>query len=162
MPRVGKNSVLLHLFRSLPPPAGLNGNHLLERFLANRDEVAFAALVQKLGRMVMGVCHRVLGNVHDSDDVFQAVFFFLARRAKSVVRREALGSWLYTVAHRTALQTRSMRDRRRKREVQMADLPEPEMRLEEPRDWQPLLDRELSQLSLVEASIRLPNRCGFS
>ncbi|MFL5242264.1 MAG: sigma-70 family RNA polymerase sigma factor [Gemmataceae bacterium] len=146
MPKVGMNSVLIHLFRSLPPPADLNDNHLLERFLANRDEAAFAGLVQRHGRMVMGVCHRILGNVHDSDDVFQAVFFVLARRAKSVVRREALGSWLYMVAYRTALQARSMRDRRRKREVHMADLPEPEMRMEEPRDWQSLLDRELCLL----------------
>jgi RNA polymerase sigma factor (sigma-70 family) len=132
--------------RALPPPAGLSDSHLLERFLANQDEAAFAALVQSHGRMVMGVCHRVLGNLHDADDVFQAVFFFLARRAHSVIRREALGSWLYTVAYRAALQARSMRDRRRKREVQMADLPEPKMRVDESRDWQPLLDRELSRL----------------
>jgi predicted DNA-binding protein (UPF0251 family) len=39
-----------------------------------------------------------------------------------------------------------MRDRRRKREVHMADLPEPEMRLNDSSDWQPLLDRELDGL----------------
>jgi DNA-directed RNA polymerase specialized sigma24 family protein len=55
----------------------------------------------------MGVCNRVLGNIHDCDDVFQAVFFILARKAKSVVKQETLASWLYTVAHRAALEARS-------------------------------------------------------
>jgi RNA polymerase sigma factor (sigma-70 family) len=87
-----------------------------------------------------------LGNVHDADDVFQAVFFFLARRARSVLKREALGSWLYTVAYRTALEARTAKSRRQKREVHMADLPHPGVKPEETRDWLPLLDRELSLL----------------
>jgi hypothetical protein len=65
MPKVGMNKVLVHLCRSLPPPDGLCDNHLLERFLANRDETAFAGIVQNHGRMVLGVCHRVLGKTHE-------------------------------------------------------------------------------------------------
>src|SRR5262245_60314303 len=140
MPAMGLNEVLDHLRRSLPPPADLTDSHLLERFLANRDETAFAALVHRHGRLVLGVCRRVLGNVHDCDDVFHAVFFYLAMRAKSVIKREALGSWLYTVAYRTALEARAVKKRRQKREVHMADLPHPEVKPEYARDWQPLLD----------------------
>ena len=41
--------------------AGLSDYQLLERFLADRDEaseLAFTALVQRHGRMVLGVCRR--------------------------------------------------------------------------------------------------------
>src|SRR5258708_5257537 len=148
MPSAGINKILDHLRRSIPPPdyANLTDSHLLECFLANRDEAAFAALVQRHGRLVMGVCNRVLSNLHDSEDVFQAVFFLLARRARSVVKREALGSWLYTVAYRTALEARAAKNRRDKKEIQMRDLPEGETKPDEARDWQPLLDRELNLL----------------
>jgi RNA polymerase sigma factor (sigma-70 family) len=95
----------------------------------------------------MGVCNRVLGNVHDSEDAFQAVFFILARKAKSVLKREALGGWLYTVAFRTALEARAGNLRRRKMEVPMPDLPEPEYKpAVGRRDWQALLDQELNLL----------------
>ena len=146
MPKTGFTKVLDHLRRSLPPPADLTDSLLLERFLASRDESAFAAIVQRHGRMVIGVCNRILGNAHDADDVFQAVFFFLARRARSVLKREALGSWLYTVAYRTAVEARTAKNRRHKREVHMADLPHPEVKPEEWLDWLPLLDRERSLL----------------
>jgi RNA polymerase sigma factor (sigma-70 family) len=146
MPTTEFTRVLSHLRRSLPPPADVTDSLLLERFLASRDESAFAAIVQRHGRMVMGVCNRILGNAHDADDVFQAVFFFLARRARSVLKREALGSWLYIVTYRTALEARTAKSRRQKREVQMTDLPHPEVKPEEARDWLPLLDRELSLL----------------
>jgi RNA polymerase sigma factor (sigma-70 family) len=146
LPATGLEKVLDHLRRSLPPPVDVTDSQLLERFLANRDETAFAALVQRHGRLVWGVGRRVLGHVHDCEDVFQAVFFLLARKARSVLKREALGSWLYTVAYRTALEARTAKNRRQKREVQMADLPHPEVQPEYARDWQPLLDRELNLL----------------
>ncbi|HEV3238638.1 MAG TPA: sigma-70 family RNA polymerase sigma factor [Gemmataceae bacterium] len=149
MPTTALNKVLEHLRRSLPPPvpADLSDGHLLERFLASRDQTAFAALVQRHGQLVMGVCNRVLGNVHDSEDAFQAVFFILARKAKSVLKREALGGWLYTVAFRTALEARAGNLRRRKMELPMPDLPEPEYKpAAGRRDWQGLLDQELNLL----------------
>jgi RNA polymerase sigma factor (sigma-70 family) len=149
MPTTALNKVLEHLRRSVPPPghADLSDGHLLERFLASHDQTAFAALVQRHGQLVMGVCNRVLGNVHDSEDAFQAVFFILARKAKSVLKREALGGWLYTVAFRTALEARAGNLRRRKMELPMPDLPEPEYKpAMGRRDWQALLDQELNLL----------------
>jgi len=47
---------------------------LLERFLQDREESAFEAIVQRYSPMVMGVCQRVTGNTHDAEDAFQAAF----------------------------------------------------------------------------------------
>jgi RNA polymerase sigma factor (sigma-70 family) len=119
---------------------------LLGRYVAARDEGAFAALVRRHGPMVLGVCRRILDDFHDTEDAFQATFLVLARKAAAVVRPEALGCWLYQVAYRTALEARTARARRRTRERQVRDMPHPEVAPAPPEDWRPLLDRELARL----------------
>src|SRR5438046_9946992 len=81
-------------------PGGLTDAQLLTRFTTQRDEAAFTALVRRHGPMVMGVCRRILRNAHDTDDAFQATFLVLAQKAGSLVNRQALASWLCTVASR--------------------------------------------------------------
>ena len=87
------------------PGAGLTDGQLLERF-ATRDgaaaELAFAALVERHGPMVLRVCRRVLADPHDAQDAFQATFLVLVRRAGAVRNRESVASWLYGVAARVA------------------------------------------------------------
>jgi RNA polymerase sigma factor (sigma-70 family) len=119
---------------------------LLARFVAGRDEAAFAALVRRHGPLVLGVCRRVLRHAQDAEDAFQATFLVLARKAASVRKREAVGSWLYGVAYRTALEARCLNARRWARERQVAEMPEREVEAREAPDWRPLLDHELSQL----------------
>jgi RNA polymerase sigma factor (sigma-70 family) len=142
------SKVLEHLRRALPPPeeADAGDGQLLARYVAGRDEAAFAALVRRHGRMVLGVCRRVLGHVQDSEDAFQAVFLVLARKAGSVVKRESLGSWLYGTAFRTALEARALQARRRAREKQVEELPHPAITPADPPDWRPLFDEELNRL----------------
>jgi RNA polymerase sigma factor (sigma-70 family) len=98
----------------------LGDAELLGRFVSGgRDEAAeaaFAALVERHGPMVLGVCRRVLGDRHAAEDAFQATFLVLARKAGAIARREQLANWLHGVASRTALDARYRDDRRRARE----------------------------------------------
>jgi RNA polymerase sigma factor (sigma-70 family) len=100
---------------------GLTDGELLERYTSKRAEsaeaataaeMAFAALVDRHGPMVWGVCRRVLGDAHEAEDAFQATFLVLVRKAGSVRVDRSLGRWLYGVAHRVALRARSEAGRR--------------------------------------------------
>jgi RNA polymerase sigma factor (sigma-70 family) len=141
------SGVIQHLRRALRGGAGLTDGQLLEDYVSRRDEAAFATLVRRHGPMVWGVCRRVLRGHHDAEDAFQATFLVLVRRAASIVSRELLANWLYGVAHQTALKARATAAKRRGRERQVTEMPEPAVTRQGPwRDLQPLLDEELSRL----------------
>ncbi len=89
--------------------AGLSDRQLLRRFAADRDEDAFTLLVRRHGGMVLGVCHRVLGNASEAEDAFQATFLVLARKSSSIGWHDSVGNWLYGVALRVASKMRSQR-----------------------------------------------------
>jgi WD40 repeat protein len=97
-------SVLGHLNNLLSSAAtAADDGRLLECFVHHRDEAAFAELVARHGPLVMGLCRRLLGNTHDAEDVFQATFFVLARKAAAIRKPESLSCWLHGVASRLAL-----------------------------------------------------------
>ncbi len=141
----GLRRTIERLRHSLIPP-DLTDEQLLQRFLGERSEAAFAGLVRRHGPMVLGVCRRVLGNLHDSEDVFQAVFLVLAQKARSVVSRESISSWLYKVAYRIALKLRARNSRRQQREKQVNVMPDPHTTPAVVADWEVVLDEELNRL----------------
>jgi RNA polymerase sigma factor (sigma-70 family) len=119
---------------------------LLQRFALQREEGAFTTLVQRHGWMVWGVCRHVLQHEQDTEDAFQATFLVLARRAGSIRKSEAVGTWLHGVAYRIAQKARTMAAKRRACERRAE--PRPAATEPEPgwRELQAILDEELRHL----------------
>jgi RNA polymerase sigma factor (sigma-70 family) len=115
---------------------------LLARFLASRDEAAFALLVRRHGSMVLSTCRRVLGNAADADDAFQAAFVVLVRKSHSLTNRSCVGNFLYGVAFHTALKARAMATKRRAKEAKASR----ERERPESDELSRVLDEELTKL----------------
>jgi RNA polymerase sigma factor (sigma-70 family) len=116
---------LLQRLRRLTVPAVLASATdavLLDRFLRDRDEAAFTALVGRHGPMVLRLCRRQLGGAHAAEDAFQATFLVLARRAAAIRRRDSLAAWLHGVACRVAARARAAEAGRRRGAAVPADL----------------------------------------
>ena len=76
---------------------------LLSRFVADRDQDAFAELVHRYTRLVWRVARTRCRNETTAEDVFQAAFVVLTRKASSIRSGDALAGWLHRTAHRLAL-----------------------------------------------------------
>src|SRR5262249_55030145 len=75
---------------------------LLARFAATRDEGAFAELVARHAGLVRGTARRALRDPHAAEDVYQATFLVLARKAGAVRWGATVGPWLHATAVRLA------------------------------------------------------------
>ncbi|HKI18976.1 MAG TPA: sigma-70 family RNA polymerase sigma factor, partial [Isosphaeraceae bacterium] len=152
MPGASSREVLRHLNTLFHCGAArpLTDQELLERFVAGDNEAAeaaFAALVDRHGAMVLGVCRRLLGNRHAAEDAFQSVFLVLARKAQAIARREQLASWLYGVARHDALDARARAARQKAREKRLGAMVPVEPRDETlTRELRTILDEELGRL----------------
>jgi len=109
--------------RDLLRGAGTADADLLARFVAGRDEAAFAELVRRHGGPVWDVCRTVLRNAADADDAFQATFLTLARRAAYLRKPSSVGAWLHGVAVRVARKIRAAASRRQAREAEYEPVP---------------------------------------
>ncbi|HEV3257148.1 MAG TPA: sigma-70 family RNA polymerase sigma factor [Gemmataceae bacterium] len=143
------NQIMQQLRRMVLVAEGteLTDGQLLEAFLRHRDEAALAALVRRHAPLVWGVCRRLLPHYHDAEDAFQATFLVLVRKAASVMPREMVANWLYGVARQTALKARATAAKRKEREKQVTEMPEPaEAEQDRWHDLRPLLEQEMSRL----------------
>lgn len=145
----GLDNVLRHI-RSLVAAQKLkelSDRELVERFVANQDEIAFAAIVERHGSLVLGVCQRILRREHHAEDACQSTFLILARKAGSISKRDSLASWLHGVARRVAIKLRTDIERRAALDVHTIDVPQPDPVTEITwREGLVVLDEELSRL----------------
>jgi RNA polymerase sigma factor (sigma-70 family) len=146
-------SLLRHIRRLAPRPSSELASDavLLDHFVRDKDQDAFAGLVARHGTMVFGVCRRVLHNIHEAEDAAQATFLVLARKAATIRHRQTLAAWLHQTAHHLALKCRRAEIRRRERETRNATAvrtsPQPDP-LDElsARELLVILDEELRRL----------------
>jgi RNA polymerase sigma factor (sigma-70 family) len=95
----------------------LSDGVLLERFVTDRDESAFAAVVERYGAIVLDAARAILRHTQDAEDVFQAAFLVLARKAATIRHTTSIGCWLHGVARRIALKVLRARSRRTRHEA---------------------------------------------
>lgn len=114
--------LLRHLRQDVPDDA-----ELVRRFRGG-DREAFEDLVRRHGPLVLAVCFQIVGHRQDAEDAFQATFLTLARKAEFIRDPQLLCNWLYGAALRIARRAKRGAARRRTREVQAVNAPEPAAR----------------------------------
>ena len=85
---------------------------LAREYAASQSERAFAALVERHLGLVHSVALRIVGEPHLAEEVAQAVFIILARKAGTLGTNTILPGWLYKTTRYVA--DNALRDRRRR------------------------------------------------
>ncbi len=97
---------------------------LLIRYVEQADEAAFADLVHRHTPMVFWSASRILRGGPAAQDVVQATFLLLVRRAKTLARKkhESVAGWLFRSANLSARQVLREEQARHRRERKAAQM----------------------------------------
>lgn len=132
----------------MPEP---DDHQLLATFVRAKSEPAFTALAERYVNLVYSTALRSTSNPHHAEEITQAVFIILARKAGKLSPRVVLSGWLYQTARLTSanLVKAESRRRRREQEVYMQSA------LNEPTEavWKkiaPLLEDAMGQLGQTD------------
>ena len=129
--------------------SGLSDGQLLDRFATGHGEaaeLAFQALVERHGPMVLRVCRRLLDDPNDAEDAFQATFLVLLREADRIRERGSVAAWLHGVAARIAARAKVEAARRRRIERRGVRPAVGDADLAERLDLESLIQHELARL----------------
>ncbi len=95
-----------------------NDIELLREYAERRSDVAFATLVKRHINLVYSVALRKVHDIHLAEDVSQAVFVILARKAGSLSAKTILPGWLYLTTLYAASDVLKTEARRQRRETE--------------------------------------------
>ena len=132
----------------------LDDAELLAAYVNQRSEEAFAVLVERHVSLVYSSALRQVRDPHLAEEITQAVFIILARKAASLRKDTILAGWLCRTAHFAACNILKAEYRRhhREQEAHMNSLlnePEPDI-------WPqvaPLLDEAVAQLAEADRNV---------
>ena len=130
---------------------------LVREFAASHSEPAFATLVQRHLGLVHSAALRQVGDAHLAEEIAQAVFLILARKAPSLGPKTILSAWLYRTTRYAAADALKANRRRQAREQEaymQSTLNEPDLSRRNPMEadadtWAqlaPLLDDAMAEL----------------
>jgi RNA polymerase sigma factor (sigma-70 family) len=128
----------------------IEDNELLRRYAEEKSDGAFAELVRRHIDFVHAAALRqARGNAALAQDITQAVFTDLARRAAALARHPAVVGWLHTATRFAAAKAIRAESRRQVREQEAQAMNEVLRGAGAPADWerlQPVLDEVLGEL----------------
>ena len=126
----------------------MDDRQLLRQFVAHNSQEAFSILTQRYSSLVYSACRRELEDAETAEDVTQAVFLILARKAPVLSHKVVLSGWLFQTARFAARNARTSQARRmaaeRKRSEHMSEKQSPES--EAWREIEPILNQSLAAL----------------
>jgi uncharacterized protein (TIGR03435 family) len=129
-------------------------NELLRRYSREGSESAFAALVTRYVNLVYSAALRKTGSTYVAEEVTQAVFIILARKAGGLREETILSSWLYQTTRLTAanfVRTEFRRARREQEAYMQSSSNETESAV-----WQqiePFLEDAMGQLGELDRGV---------
>src|SRR4051812_32441210 len=100
----------------------MDDNELLREYVKTGSHAAFGQLVSRHIDMVYAAARRQTRDPATAEDVTQAVFIVLARRAASVRSGAVLPAWLLSTARYAAMNARLAESRRRSHEQRAASM----------------------------------------